>query len=110
MQSSDRSMREGIPFDTAYIQGIQATYTVPVYARRVDAATVSGGSAFTVTMFDPSFSPGAIVTVFMTARNGTKDITVSGIGFSDITLAAANEFTVLYSDGVGWHEIASNHA
>ena len=106
----DRFMREAPPLADRYITGVNADYTVPVYALRVDAATVSGGSAFSITMPDPSEAAGATITVYMTARDATKNITVKGTGMSNITLDAANEYTVLHSDGVGWCEFAKNHA
>lgn len=92
------------------VRDIDNTYTVPEYITRVEAKTTSDNNDFTITLQPPSVCAGCIVTIYMTSRNASDDITVSGEGFSDITLDAADEFTVLYSDGVDWHEIGSNHA
>lgn len=96
--------------DLQFVQAQSSTYTVPAYVRLVEALTTASGSAFTITLSRPEECPGQTVKVYMTARNSTKDITVSGIGFSNITLDAADEYTLLHSDGKRWSEIGSNHA
>lgn len=96
--------------DNQLVQDIDNTYTVPSYIRRVEAKTTSANNAFTITVAPPGQCIGQHVTVYMTARNSTDDITVAGEGFSDITLDLAAEFTLLYSDGEDWIEVGSNHA
>lgn len=95
--------------DKAFVQGIDNTYTVPAYVSRVEALTTAANNAFTVTLPRPEEVPGKIIEIFMTARNATDDITVTGIGFSNIVLNAANEYTRLHSDGIKWSEIGLNH-
>ncbi len=87
-----------------------ADYTVPTNIFAVYASTTSSGSAFTITLGPPEANAGQVKAIFMEARDGTKNITVSGEGFTDIVLDAANEYTILYSTGLDWLEIGANHA
>lgn len=98
------------PLTDRVVYDKSSAYTVPAYIRAVDAKTVSATGAFTITLGPPEVVAGLDVLVYMTARNGTDNITVTGEGFSDITLDAANEWTLLKSTGKRWLEIGSNHA
>lgn len=86
------------------------TFTVPARIRRVEALTNATNNNYTITLGPPGPEIGLHKTIFMTSRNGTDDIIVAGEGFSNITLNLANEFTVLYSDGVDWIEVGANHS
>lgn len=97
-----------IPLTDQIVRDIIAAYTVPSRLRTVEAKT--SGAAFTITLGPPEVEPFLTKMIFMTARSATDDITVSGQGFSNIVLNAANEFTLLFSDGERWVEIASNHS
>jgi len=80
----------------------------------VRASTTSGGSAFTITLAPVAEMVGKVVSIYMVARDAAKDITVSDkvndASRADITLDAADEYTLLYCDGYEYHEISSNHA
>lgn len=79
----------------------------------VRGSTVSGTGAFTITLAPVAEMVGKIVSIYMVARNGTDDITISDkvndASLSDIVLNAADEYTLLYCDGYNYYEIASNH-
>ncbi len=86
------------------------TFTVPARIRVVHALTNSANNAYTITLGPPEVEAGLHKTIFMTSRNSTDDITVAGEGFSNITLNAAAEYTLLYSDGKDWMEVGLNHS
>ena len=89
-----------------------SAYTVENHIRVVKASTVSGTGAFTITLPAPGdFPEWTPLEIYMEARNATDNITISGQGISNITLAAADEYSVLVNDGVDkWFEISANHA
>lgn len=99
-----------IPLTDQIARDVEATYTVPARIRSVRAATTAAGSAFTITLGPPEAEPFLTKMIYMTARNGSKDITVSNAQGGDITLDAADEYTLVVSDGEIWVEIGSNHA
>ena len=56
---------------------------------------------------------GVIITVFLMWTGGSSvevNIESSDDGFTTINLDADIEYSVLYCDGLRWHELASNHA
>jgi len=77
-----------------------------------DANAASAG--FTVTLPNVSEARGMIFIIYAETDASSNNITVSdnsdSMGWSDITLDAADEYTLLMSDGRKWFEIASNHA
>lgn len=95
------------------LNNVTAATTLEVYQTTVRAATTSSGSAFTITLPPVSKAKGLTYAIFMTARDTTKDITVSDAGdsrsWTNIVLNAANEYTVLESDGEKWYETDLNH-
>ncbi|KKL19887.1 hypothetical protein LCGC14_2460970 [marine sediment metagenome] len=80
----------------------------------VRASTVSGGGgAFTITLPSVVAAKGRFYSIFMVARNSAENITVQDkgddTGLSDITLNAADERVLLYSDGFHWYTVASEN-
>jgi hypothetical protein len=93
---------------------LTAAASLKPYQQVVRVSTTSSGSAFTVTLPSAVECRGKIFSIRMTARDGSKNVTIQDLAndgsLSDITLDAANEYTILYCDGFNFYEIASNHA
>ncbi len=68
----------------------------------------STDGVITVNMPSPEEMAGLTICVYVDTY--ASDVTVSGEGFSDITLDAVDEFTALWSSGKDLHEVGSNHA
>lgn len=96
------------PLTGSIVAVTAATYSFPEYVTRINCDTTS--NAIAVTLPDPSLFAGRAVTVFLKTDPSTNDVTINGEGLSEITLDAANEYSILWSDGQDWFEIASNHA
>lgn len=90
------------------VMEVSDDYTVPAHVRVVHVKTVAGVGSFTVTIPHPAECPGASLTVRVTAQNATDTVTVAGGGITAITLGAAGQYTLLFSDGINWYEIATN--
>lgn len=97
---------EGLKDALVGITNSDTPYTPPAYVKRVGCDSTDG--VITVNMRSPEEMAGRIISVYVDTFS--SNVTVSGEGFSNITLDAADEFTLLYSDGKDWHEIGSNHA
>jgi len=112
MPINDKQKYEEILMNTGGELFPEATVTLSVEQQVVRASTT--GDAFTITLPDVAESAGRIYTIYMVARSDTDDITIEDNGddssLTDITLDAAAEYSILYSDGYEWFELASNHA
>lgn len=90
------------------------TLAMSVQQTRVYGTTVPVLLAFVITLPSVAEAKGQVYIIRMVAREGTEDITVEDnngdAGFADIVLDAADEFTLLLSDGKNWYELDSNHA
>lgn len=77
----------------------------------VDADSATG--AVTITLPNVSEAIGMVFVIYAETST-SNDITIQDAkdeaGLTDITLDAADEYSVLFSDGKHWYEIASNHA
>lgn len=94
------------PRDTLayYSSATGTTYTLTTRIRHL-MATTDGSSALTVTLPPVSEAAGQIYSVYLDTDGGT-DVTVTDAGddadFTDITLDDADDFAVLFSNGVRW--------
>ena len=92
----------------------EAAFSMTVQQTRVYGSTTSAGGAFTITLPSVAGARGQAYIIYMVARNSTDDITLednsNDAGFSNITLNAADEYSLVLSDGRKWFEIASNHS
>lgn len=90
-----------------------AAYSITVRDEVVLGSTTADGVAWIATLPSVAEASGKMCLVYMTARNGVKDITVADFkddaGLDDIVLNAADEYTLLMSNGEKWFELASNH-
>ena len=72
------------------------------------------GNDMTITLPQVAKSAGDFISIsIMGSVTGDGEVLVKDRGdgdLSDITLDADFEFTMLYSDGVQWRELCSNHA
>lgn len=107
---NEAALKEMLTGPDSIDRSIVNTATIPARIRRVEALTNSTNGAFTITLGPPSAETGLHKTIFMTSRNSSDDITIAGEGFSDITLNLADEYALLYSDGVDWMEVKANHS
>jgi len=89
-----------------------ANYAMTVRDCIIRASTTASGAAFTITLPPVTEARGRIYSLRMTARNSTKDITITDCGDSDgwtnITFDLAGDTVLLLSDGLMWHIIASD--
>jgi hypothetical protein len=73
--------------------------------------TLTGANNSAVTLPSVSESAGGIFVIRLLAR-GSGAVTISDKAndatFSDVTLNAAEEYTVLYSDGLSWYTLDSS--
>lgn len=92
---------------------VAADKTLTVRDRIVYVDADSAEAGITMTLPNVSEAIGMIFVIYAETSD-SNDITVQdndeAMGWSDITLNADDEYTVLLSDGRAWHEIASNHS
>lgn len=86
---------------------IEDTATLEAYQLYVKARTVAANGAFTLTAPPPELCEGSILVVYMTARNGTDDITLAGIEGGNQTLNLAGDFSISLSVGDRWLPVAT---
>lgn len=95
----------------------EAAVTLTIADQVVRGSTT--GSAFTITMPPVAEAKGLIFVIFMVSRSASDDITIADnngdsdggdLEAGDITLNADDEYSVLYSDGYAWYELAKNHS
>jgi hypothetical protein len=86
--------------------------TMEVFETTVRIDTDTNDQAFTLTLPNVSLAKGKIYSIYLVddGANVTIQDNDDDSGLSNITLDADDEYTVLYSDGFKWYEIASNHA
>ena len=81
----------------------EATYSMTIRDRVVRGKTTSSGSTFTLTLPPVTKAAFGIFTIYMLAQDAAKDIEIEDFKgdaeMSGITLNAADEYTVLMSDG-----------
>lgn len=78
-------------------------------SERAVYVTTDGSGDITLTLPEPTSMVFAEISVYFKSKT-TDDVIVAGESFSNITLDATDEYTVLKSVGEHWLEVATNHA
>lgn len=81
-------------------------YTPPQNVTRIGVDTTDGVVA--VKLRAPEEMHGRMVEVYVDVKS--SNCTIDGEGLSQITLDAVDEWSLLWSSGKDWHEVAANHA
>ena len=85
----------------------EAAKTLEIHEQHVRASTT--GAAFVITLPAPETNPGMMYHIWMVARSGTDDITITGGNEgTDIVLNLAGENVVLLSTGVTYVGVYAN--
>ena len=91
---------------------VSATKSLGIGEQVVRASTLSGGSAFTITLPSVVEAAGQLYSITQVARDSTKDVTVEDLdgdaGLTDVVLDLADEHVILLSNGYTWALIFDN--
>lgn len=96
--------------------GVRKIVTAGTYAltpgdRCIDCVLASASGDIVLNLPDAQLVPEMIVSVFVSASDGTNDVVVNGPGvgtdFSEAALDAAGDNIVLRSDGLRWTLLSS---
>jgi len=89
------------------------TLTMDINDQVVRVTTTSDADNTAITLPSVREAAGRIYSIYFVTRGDDESVVISDkgddAGLSDITLDAADEYSILYSDGYAWYEIASSH-
>jgi len=90
------------------------TLSMDINDQVVKVTTTSDADNTAITLPSVRAAVGRIYSIYFDTLGDDESVVISDLGddagLSDITLDAADEYSILYSDGYRWYEIASNHS